>query len=267
MSSRDEFLLLKLLVEAHWNVPPARTQDFLIVQTLEGDFLVHAGLPRGRVSMDGRRIRDLESQGLLVCDETAPGITEMRLESEGFKCYEESQTRLADPAMTIESEVTVYLDGEDFQSRHVRSYGEWSEAQNLLWRTGGIQDYGMISHLCEVAMEQFADEALVTSGGRDDGSGRSSLEQMRDILERSDVPEKSLMLTLLAYWVSVLEAAKSYPHQLETIAWENVRRLVFNTAFVMFEFDKAITFFPICIFCSDEEAAEQQMVSAQDARK
>src|SRR6266567_641381 len=103
--------LLKTLVEASRNVPRDQRQEFHCLSDLNGDQILHPGIPNRKMPVYKGDIGTLASEGLL----NMTGTRSFDLSSQGFRLYGELQHRSGAPAQQIEAELKRYLDSDAFQ--------------------------------------------------------------------------------------------------------------------------------------------------------
>ena len=137
----------------------------------------------------------------------------------------------------------------DFQRKYPTGYQKWSQAEKLLGQTDTEQQLTTIGHLCREAIQGFS-EALVDHhkppNVTDDKA--KSVARVRAILEmrrqQLGSTERRFLDALLAYWGAITDLIQRQEHGAlkkgEMLVWEDARRVVFHTAIVMFEIDKAI---------------------------
>lgn len=169
--------------------------------------------------------------------------------SEGFAYYEEMKTSAGEPVQQIETEVRAYLDAPLLPEKYPAAYQKWAGAETKLWGSDSEQQLTTIGHLCREAMQEFA-TALVDKNQppgvdpdkkHDVARIKVVVNQHRDKLG-STVPP--FLDALVAYWGTVSDLAQRQEHgaqkEGQTLVWEDARRLVFQTAIVMFEIDRTL---------------------------
>jgi hypothetical protein len=128
--------------------------------------------------------------------------------------------------------------------RHSRS-----EAAELLWKSDSQQQLTTIGHLCREAMQAFATglvdqhqpSGVDTDRAHDVARIRSVLQQHAAKLGTTAAP---FLDALLAYWGTVSDLVQRQEHgaqkESRSLIWEDGRRVVFQTAIVVFEVDRAL---------------------------
>jgi hypothetical protein len=142
-----------------------------------------------------------------------------------------------------------YLDSDAFQQSYPEAHRKWAEAAELLWKSDSQRQLTMIGHLCREAMQEFG-TALVDrhqpSGvdadkAHDVARIRAVLDQHRPLLGTTAAP---FLDALLPYWGTVTDLVQRQEHGAQKegrpLVWEDGRRVVFQTAVVMFEVDRVL---------------------------
>jgi hypothetical protein len=141
------------------------------------------------------------------------------------------------------------LEVEPFRQKYPEAYQKWAEADRVLWSSDSEGQLTTIGHLCTEAMQEFA-AALVERYRPPDADAnkehtvarvRAVLHHRKDQLPRTVKP---FLDALLAYWGTVGDLAERQEHgsrkEGQPLRWEDARRLVFQTAIVMFELDRSL---------------------------
>ncbi|HEV8424514.1 MAG TPA: hypothetical protein VGS14_04940 [Actinomycetes bacterium] len=248
---REQEDLLKVLVEASRNVPRDQRQRFMFTQSWgPGDRIQHPGLPNQVMPAYEGDLDVLEREGLLNASYTGQrGNRFFDVSPLGFRFYEEMQQRLGTPAQQVEEGLKRYLEADAFQEKYPVAYRKWAEAEELLWASDSQQQLTTIGHLCREAMQEFA-TALVdrcqppdvdTDKAHTVSRTRAVLNQHASKLATTAAP---FLDALLAYWGTVSDLVQRQEHGAQKegrpLAWEDGRRVVFQTVIVMFEVDRAL---------------------------
>jgi len=242
--------LLVALVEATRNLPRDQREPFMFLPTAgDSNHLCHPGLPGGEVSAYGGDLDVLSSEGLVNMTWGPSGDRYFDITPRGFAVYEAVKRRSGAPIRQIEEELTHYLDGQAFQKRYPRAYRKWSEAAEMLWSSESERQLTTIGHLCLEAMQEFA-TALVdryqpsgvdTDKARDVARIKAVLKQHASKLGTTAGP---FLDALVAYWGTLSDLVQRQEHggqkEGRPLVWEDGRRVVFQTAIVMFEIDRAL---------------------------
>jgi hypothetical protein len=159
------------------------------------------------------------------------------------------QRRSAAPVQQVEEELMRYLDSDTFQRVHPAAHRKWSEAAERLWASDSQQQLTTIGHLCREAMQAFATglvdqhqpPGVDTDRAHDVARIRSVLQQHAAKLGTTAAP---FLDALLAYWGTVSDLVQREEHGAQKegrpLVWEDGRRVVFQTAIVMFEVDRTL---------------------------
>jgi hypothetical protein len=241
--------LLKVLVEATRKVPRDQRQKFLLLKTSGPDFIRHPGLPNQNLPLYEGDLDVLEREGLLNVSYSGRGNLSFDVSSLGFRVYEEMHRRSGAPTEQVEEELMRYLDADAFQRAHPVAHRKWSEAAERLWAGDSQQQLTTIGHLCREAMQAFAiglvdqhqPPGVDTDRAHDVARIRSVLHQHAAKLGTTAAP---FLDALLAYWGTVSDLVQRQEHGAQKegrpLVWEDGRRVVFQTAVVMFEVDRTL---------------------------
>lgn len=244
--------LIAVLVEAARNVPREQRQDFIVFPMMLGDLLSsirHPGLPSGSVKAYEGDIKALAREGLLAISEKR-GILYFFVTSEGFKYYEELKHQAGKPIERIEQEVKSFLVSDSFQKKYASAYQKWLQAESMLWASDTNQQLTTIGHLCREAVQEFA-SALCQQYHlpNEDQDKALTVARLKAVMKaRASQPssaEKEFLDALVAYWGTVNDLIQRQEHGSQKegrpLVWEDGRRIVFQTAIVMFEIDKSLS--------------------------
>ncbi len=142
-----------------------------------------------------------------------------------------------------------YLDSAAFAARHPDAFAKWQQAEVLLWSSDSTQQHTAIGHHCREAMQFFA-TSLVEAFKPDpvDSDTAKTVSRIRAVLgqARPTMSDRvySMLDALLHYWGTVTDLTNRQEHGAQkenrALSWEDSRRQVFQTAIVMFEFDRTL---------------------------
>lgn len=245
--------LLAALVEAERNVPSDRRQQFLMNANMStGNMadLMHPGLPAGRTQVYPGDIRQLAAESLVFHDEMGRGSGRVEVTPEGFEYYRVLKAGLGEPIQRTAAAAHELLTGAVFQRQFPKAYALWALAEGLLWSADRQQQLTAIGHHCREAMQAFVSEMLadlkVSSADPDAARTISRLRtciQAREELLPSTV--KPVLDALIVYWGTVSDLAQRQEHgavrEGTQLVWEDARRLVFLTCYVMHECSAALS--------------------------
>jgi hypothetical protein len=241
--------LLMTIVEAARNVPRSERRKFVVAQSSAGDSLYHPGVPKDKRRIYFGDVEILAHAGLLYLGYGSRGSPLFDVAPLGFRYYEHLKKRSGEPIKRIQSTVRDYLNAQEFQRKYPEALKKWSSAEDLLWRADTEQQLTTIGHLCREAVQEFATafvERVQPPGVTDDKS--KTIARLKAVLDmRADEmgsTEKPFLETLLTYWRRVNDLIQRQEHgaqkEGEELVWEDGRRVVFHTAIVMFEIDRAV---------------------------
>ncbi len=143
-----------------------------------------------------------------------------------------------------------FLNAEQFRKKYPHAYEKWLQAEERLWGEDWETQQTNIGHDCREAIQKFA-EALINryqlqqeypDQNKDIGRIKAVIEQVKAKLSER---EEKFLDSLLNYWKALSGLAQRQEHGIqdvkESLAWEDGRRVVFQTAIVMFEVDRSLS--------------------------
>jgi hypothetical protein len=241
--------LLKTLVEASRNVPRDQREDFHLMMDADGSSIMHPGLRGRELRVNKGDVDILDAEGLLIVTHSGRWGFSFVVTPWGASLYAELQHRSGAPTQQVEETLRRYLDSDAFQSSYPEAYRKWASAAELLWNSDSQQQLTTIGHLCREAMQEFA-TALVnrrqptgvdTDKAHDVARIRSVLGQHASTLGTTAAP---FLDALLVYWGTLSDLVQRQEHGAQKegrpLVWEDGRRVVFQTANVMFEIDRTL---------------------------
>lgn len=245
--------LLSVIVEAARNIPRDKRRPFFISSyQQQGDILQNSSLPNFEREVYMGDIEQLARKGLIHLSYPDSGRTpNLDVAPEGFAYYEWMKQSVDQPIQGIETEIKDYLDADHFQQRYPIGYQKWTDAVSILWDSDSEHQLTTIGHLCREAMQEFATTLVENFSPPevDKDKTRSTVAQIRAVLEQQanqlGQTERPFLDALLAYWGTVSDLVQRQEHggqkEGEPLVWEDGRRVVFQTAIVMFEIDRALS--------------------------
>jgi hypothetical protein len=241
--------LLIALVEASRNVPKSQRTKFILIQTMQDSWIKHPGV-RGTLPAYKGDIEVLANEGLLNLAYSAKGTPNFDVTPRGFRYYEYLKHSESEPIQRIEAHTRNYLIADQFQQNYSNAYQKWSEAEQILWSSDSEQQLTTIGHLCREAIQDFI-TVLVNkySPPEVDKDKAHTIVRAKAVLicvgGKLGKADKPFLDALIDYWgaVSDLIQRQEQGGQKEgrKLVWEDGRRVVFQTAMVMFEFDKSLS--------------------------
>jgi hypothetical protein len=241
--------LLSALVEAARNVPRNRRRKFMFIQCMQNSWVQHPGLPDRTLEAYKGDIEILAREGLLAISYSRNTLN-FDVTPQGFKYYEQMKQHAGQPVQRIETTIRNYLVADYFQQKYPEAYQKWTEAEAMLWASDSEHQFTTIGHLCREAIQEFATALIEQHQPPNvDKDKAHSVARIRAVLDlRKDQlgsKEKPFLAALLAYWGTVSDLIQRQEHggqkEGEPLVWEDGRRVVFQTAVVMFEIDRAIS--------------------------
>lgn len=241
--------LLTTIVEAARNTPRKERRKFVVTQSNAGDFLLHPGIPNSEKQIYYGDVETLGRAGLLVIGFGGKGSPNFDVTPLGFRYYEFVRKRTGEPVKRIEATVHDYLDSQGFCQRYPQAFARWRSAEEMLWSADTEEQLTTIGHLCREAVQLFATalvERFELSSVTSDVT--KTVARLRAVLDAraAQLPGtvKPFLEALLVYWGTVNDLIQRQEHGAQkegnSLLWEDGQRVVFQTAVVMFEIDKAL---------------------------
>lgn len=240
--------LLSALVEAARNVPRNQRRKFMFIECQQDSWVQHPGLPDRTLEAYKGDIETLAYEGLLAISYSRNTLN-FDVTPQGFKYYEQMKQHAGQPAQRIETAIRDYLVADHFRQKYLKAYQKWAEAEAMLWASDSEHQFTTIGHLCREAIQEFATALVEQHQPSDvDKDKAHTVARIRAVLNlRKDQlgsEERPFLDALLAYWGTVSDLIQRQEHgaqkEGEALVWEDGRRVVFQTAVVMFEIDRAI---------------------------
>ena len=168
----------------------------------------------------------------------------------GFEYYRQIIEQTTDPISRIEASIRGYLDADDFKLRYPEAYNKWTEAESIVWSDNSEQQLTVIGHLCREALQEFANKLVekIRPSGVDENRA-NTVKRIRAVLAQQGnqlgTTEKPFLESLIDYWGTVSDIVQRQEHGGQKkgpqLNGEDGRRVVFQTAVVMFEIDRALS--------------------------
>lgn len=211
-------------------------------------YIDHAGwLGEKEISLDD--VNELLQEGLLVHRQDCHPLRAVSVTARGFNYYSQLKRRIVGPIRQIETEIQQYLDAEDFRHRYPDAYGKWARAMERLWRSDAERELTGIGHDCREAMQAFVTRLVELCEPVDVDSDKALdrarlkavLDQRKPQLGKT---KWEVLDALYNYWGALSALVQRQEHgaqrEGEALTWEDGRRVVFQTAFIMFEIDRIL---------------------------
>ena len=143
-----------------------------------------------------------------------------------------------------------YLAAERFQQNYPKAYKKWADAERMLWASETGHQLTTIGHLCREAMQEFVTVLVQQCQPLDVEDDKAlTVKRLKAVLglkaKQLGKTERPFLDALLVYWENVTNLVQRQEHGAQkegrSLVWEDGRRVVFQTAIVMFEFDRSLS--------------------------
>ena len=247
----EQKTLLMTLVEAYRNVPRDQRQRFLVIET-DGStqaIVSHPGLQAPEFRAYKGDFEILGRYGLLSVAYNSHGILTADIMPVAFRYYEYLRREGGQPLERIQSNVRQFLAFDDFQRKYQIAYQKWLQAEALLWGDDSGSQLTAIGHLCREAMQEFATSLIKHYAppvfDTDKAHTKNRLSSVLALrAEQLGTTVKPFLDAVIGYWdaLNLLVQRQEHGGQKEgsSLIWEDGRRVVFQTAIVMYEIDKTL---------------------------
>jgi hypothetical protein len=247
----EQVNLLFFLVESMKSVPREERIKIIGDQDMYGKaHIMHRGFPDGKAVALLGDIEALHHVGMVHLTMLGTGTFAFDIAPRGFKYYELHQAKSSEPAERLQGLVKRYIDSDRFRSTYPIAFAKWAKAETLLWESDSTNELSTVGHLCREAMQEFSTvlvERYKPSGvdsvkAHDVARLRAVINHRANILPSTLTP---FLEALIAYWGTLSDLVQRQEHagqkEGQPVTWEDARRIVFQTAVVFLEIDKAIT--------------------------
>ena len=242
--------LLCVLVEAARNVPREERQMFFVIQAPIDKVaeIKHQGLANSTLNAYMGDIEVLAREGLIYLshDQFISSFDVLPL---GFKYYEYMKQQGGQPLQNVTTQVQSYLAAEPFRTKYHSAYQKWAQADALLWASETQTQLTTIGHICREALQEFTTVLVIEfQPSNVDQDPAHTISRIRAVLDLQinnlGSTEKPLLEALLEYWGTVNDIVQRQEHGAQKdgkpLAWEDGRRVVFQTAIVMLEISTSL---------------------------
>lgn len=248
--------LLAQMVEAQRSLPRKQRQHFILSETFDSTDLVHPA--PGRIELTKSDMDALEMQGLVYLAAIGGrGSPNYDITPQGYAYYENLRTRNRQPLAEVEEEISRrYMDDEGFRRAHPAAWAKWTQAVNKLWSEEWEKELTNIGHLCRESIQDFAADLIVKfqppdappDRNKDVARIKAVVEQHKSRLGKRDKrlleANVKYLDALLDYWRAVSGLIQRQEHGVAAdegaLSWPDARRVVFQTALVMYEVDASL---------------------------
>jgi hypothetical protein len=168
----------------------------------------------------------------------------------GLKYYEVKNTKDASAAVRVERPLRAFIDGERFRIAYPSAFDKWSNAESRLWADDSGNELSVIGHLCREAMQEFVAVLVEKYNPTNmDENVAHIVARLKAVLNYlgSDIPStlKPFLDSIVSYWGTLSDLVQRQEHagqkEGQPVTWEDARRIVFHTAIVFLEIDRAIS--------------------------
>jgi hypothetical protein len=246
----EQIDLLKVLVEASRNVSRENREKFMVARSTSGAIVMHEGLGKHGVRIYMGDVEELAKTELVNLDYGPRGTPRFDVAPLGFRYYEYLYSKSAEPVRAVEEMPHEYLDASGFQERHPAAYSKWSEAQKLLWSAESAKQLTAIGHHCREAVQEFATSLVqIHKPAGVDENPRNTVARLRAVINhhRKSLGDRvaAFLDASIQYWGALNDLIQRQEHggqkEGEPLIWNDARRVVFQTAVVMFELDATLS--------------------------
>lgn len=249
LEDRQKELLLEL-VRAEHLVPQERRAEFIVSKTMgQPPSVIHEGLPGG-LSIRISDIESLADEKMLRTGTTPGGWVNFSITPFGLKYSQWLREESGEPVQRVTSEIRSYIISEVFKSRYPLAYEKWAQAEAALWGEDSASQLTTIGHLCREALQEFTSIVVErVQPPKVNTDKTKTLARMKAILDylagQLGTTEGPFLDALMVYWGTLGDLVQRQEHGAQKegkpLEWEDARRVVFQTAVVMFEIDHAIS--------------------------
>ena len=248
LEKEQEQLLIEI-VEFERNIPRDQRHKFMVLNADNSSTLIypgHRGLGKKIYAGD---IDALAREQLLAMSYGSRGTPNFDITPLGFRYYEYLKQKLGQPIDRLQMAVKSYMSSNEFAKSYPNAYQKWIDADELLWQSDSEKQFTMIGHLCREALQEFATYLIQKHNIENvDENKAHDVARIKAVLNSPSVKlgksEKPFLEALINYWGTVSDLVQRQEHgaqkEGEALIWKDARRVVFQTAMVMFEIDKAL---------------------------
>ncbi len=241
LEPEQENLFIRM-VENVRSVPRKSRSPMIEANSIDGTCLI---MPKGEITGYAYGDPDaLAYSGLLNMDYGSRGSKRYTISPVGYQYYDWLVKQQGKPVERIEKEVFRYFEFEGFKDNHSDAYQKLKQAEELLWSSDSSKNFSAVGHYCREAMQEFADtlyEQVLDKSSEEPKA--STVKRLREIIETKSTESgktvTAFLDALLPFWGTVCDLVQRQEHagqkEGDSIKWEDARRVVFQTANVMFE--------------------------------
>jgi hypothetical protein len=197
-----------------------------------------------RADIDTSDVRTLAEYGLIRSVPTSTTTPGYEVTPVGRQYVTWWKQQAGSPIAQVEAEVRRFLDSATFRKHHLAAYEHWAEAVKDVWEADSLAKLTGIGHACREALELFITDLVAArnpTGVNQDP--QATIDRLRAVISTVTL-SKRVGDVLLAYFGTVWDLVQRQEHggqkEAEALEQEDARRVVFQTALVMFELDRAL---------------------------
>lgn len=249
LEPEQEQLLLDLVMQSR-SVPRDEDGGFYFSHALDPDpraYVEHVGKsglgPTFRVHLSD--LESLAKENLLhIRFEDGHRTGSFYVTPRGVEYYGILRRLQGEPIQRVQGMTIELLRSGSFREDFRNAYATWARAEALVGGELSDQDLTTIGHHCREAMMYFAGELLARLNVACTLEPQKTLERIR--LALGTIPSEQIRAfidALVVYWGTVSDLAQRQEHgaakEGQKLSGEDARRLVFHTAIIMVELDRA----------------------------
>ena len=236
---------LSWMVQSERSLPHGQHGSFLLADTTGGCFLLHPFLGE-RPAVRKSDLNALAGHRLLPRSRGSGGGLLYDIMPLGRRYYAETKRRAGEAATAVDKEIRGCLDSKAFMHAFPDGYARWRQAEQELWNADTPAQMTIIGHTCRQALQEFAAALAQRHGVQQIPADHSkTVQRIKAVLEIQELGKthRAFLDALLAYWGTVSDLVQRQEHgalrEQEPLTWEDARRVVFQTAIIMFEIAQA----------------------------
>lgn len=240
------------IVEIMKQVPRENRGWMIEANSSDGTCLIMPRIDSQQNNITGFARGDLDmiaEAELMKGEATKSGGNRYVLKPVAYGYYDWLMKQQGKPVERVQENIFRYFEFEDFRKDHKEAYNKLKQAEELLWSSDSEANFSAIGHHCREAMQEFADTLYEQVLGKpSDDPKASTVKRIRAVIEvKSAEAGKTVtafLEALLPFWGTVSNLVQRQEHagqkEGESINWEDARRVVFQTANVMFELNRGL---------------------------
>lgn len=239
------------IVETMKNIPRENRGAMIEANAGGETYLIMPTEKPGQADIEGFARGDLDiiaETGLMRAEMTKSGGKRFNLRPQAYLYYEWLMKQQGKPVERIQQNIFRYFEFEDFRKQYGSTYRKIKEAEELLLSADKEEQFTTIGHLCREAVQDFADELYrqVFKEEFDEPIERTNNRIEKIISEKCESKKvRKFLRTLFDYWKAVGGLIQKQEHrgqkENEQLTAEDARRVVFQTANVMYELHRTFT--------------------------